>query len=160
MSAALSAVNTWKCYRPCVSVNSFNPSFPPDALFSQQVLPPFTCPYGVHALLHLWPPLLQAMHRLVGKCRRRDKGRGYVVKRQEAGMWNKKGVRPQCAHSITHQCWAKLAVIRTTCCDTHTAAAARSSLYIRPICSDVFLLTRRVKIIQPWTPLSSTFMLT
>lgn len=87
-------------------MNSFNPSFPPDALFSQQVLPPFTCPYGVHALLHLWPLLLQAVHRLVGeknsrggrqeidkirtlegkeKCRWRDKGGGYVVKRQGCG---------------------------------------------------------------------------
>lgn len=77
-------------------MNSFNP---PDALFSQQVLPPFTCPYGVNALLHLWPLLggrknsrggrqeIDKIRTLEGKekCRWRDKGGGYVVKRQGCG---------------------------------------------------------------------------
>ena len=80
----------------------------------------------------------------------REGGRDVEEERRE---W-----RLQCVRSITHQCCAKLALVRATCCDyshththahTHTHTHTHSNLYIRPICSDVFLLTYRVRIIQP-----------
>lgn len=48
--------------------------------------------------------------------------------------------RKRCALSIIHQCCAELTPVASARCDIHSCTL-HSSLYITPVCSDVFLLT-------------------